>query len=353
MVYGATGYTGRLIAAEAVRRGLAPVLAGRDAARLARLARPLDLESRAVGLGDPQALVRALAGIGVVLNAAGPFSGVSGTAGALADACLAAGAHYLDVTGEIPVFAALHARDAEARARGVLLMPGVGFIVAPSDCLAAHVAGRLPSARRLRLAVSGSRLLSRGSARTLASLISEGVRVRRDGQLALLPWGGLERAFDFGRGPQPCLAVSWADVYTAALTTGIPDVEVYLEVDAWERAAFLGSRIFAPWHRAPLGRALLEAQIRLLPEGPTAAERARSRRVVVAEAEDGRGRRVRSRLHTPEAYTFTAMTAVEAAVRALRGEARAAAGFQTPAQAYGADFVLGFPGVVREDDNGS
>ena len=350
MVYGATGYTGRLIAAEAVRRGLAPVLAGRDAARLARLARPLNLESRAVGLDDRQALVRALDGIGVVLNAAGPFAG---TSGALADACLAAGVHYLDVTGEIPVFAALHARDAEARARGVLLMPGVGFIVAPSDCLAAHVAGRLPSARRLRLGISGSRLVSRGSARTLASLVSEGVQVRRDGRLALLPGGGLERAFDFGRGPRPCLAVSWADVYTAALTTGIPDVEVYLEVEAWERAAFLGSRMFAPWYRAPLGRALLEAQVRLLPEGPTAAERARSRRVLVAEAEDGRGRRVRSRLHTPEAYTFTATTAVEAAVRALRGEARAAAGFQTPAQAYGADFVLGFPGVVREDDTGS
>lgn len=348
MIYGATGYTGRLIAAEAVRRGLAPVLAGRDAARLGQLAR-LGLESRAVGLSDPHALARALDGIGVLLNAAGPFTA---TATALAGACLAAGVHYLDVTGEIPVFAALHARDAEARERGVLLMPGVGFIVAPSDCLAAHVAARLPGARRLRLGISGSRLVSRGSARTLASLVSEGVQARRDGSLILLPWGGLERAFDFGHGPRACLAVSWADVYTAGLSTGVPDVEVYLEVEAWERALFLGSRIFAPWYRTPLGQALMEAQVRMLPEGPTAAERARSRRVLVAEAEDGHGRRVRSRLHTPEAYTFTAMTAVEAAVRVLRGEVQAAAGFQTPARVFGADFVLSFAGVVREDLEG-
>lgn len=353
MIYGATGYTGRLIVAEAVRRGLRPVLAGRDAARLGRIARPLGLESRVVGLGDPPALVRALDGIGVVLNAAGPFAGVSGTAGPLAGACLAAGVHYLDVTGEIPVFAALHGRDAEARERGVLLMPGAGFIVAPSDCLAAHVAARLPGARRLRLGISGSRLVSRGSARTLASLVSEGVQVRRDGDLILLPWGGLERAFDFGRGPRPCLAVSWADVYTAGLTTGIPDVEVYLEVESWERALFLGSRLFASWYRTPLGQTLAEAQVRLLPEGPTAAERARSHRVLVAEAEDGQGRRARSRLHTPEAYTFTAMTAVEAAVRTLRGEVQAAAGFQTPAQVFGADFVLRFAGVVREDLEGA
>ncbi|HEX2643700.1 MAG TPA: saccharopine dehydrogenase NADP-binding domain-containing protein [Thermoanaerobaculia bacterium] len=347
MIYGATGYTGRLLVTEAVRRGLAPVLAGRDAARLAELARPLGLESRAAGLGDPGGLVRALDGVGVVLNAAGPFAV---TALPLAAACLAGGAHYLDVTGEIPVFAALHGRDAEARARGTMLMPGVGFIVAPSDCLAAHVARRLPGARRLRLGISGSPLVSRGSARTMAGLISAGVQVRRDGRLTLLPWSGLERSFDYGRGPRPSLAVSWADVYTAGLTTGIPDVEVYLEVQPWERALFLGSRLFAPWHRSPLGQSLLEAQIRMLPEGPTESERGRHRRVLAAEAEDGEGRRACSRLHTPEAYTFTAMTAVEAVVRALRGEARA--GFQTPAGVFGADFVLSFAGVVREDLEG-
>lgn len=347
MIYGATGYTGRLLVGEAVRRGLAPVLAGRDATRLAQLARPLGLEHRAADLGDPRGLARALDGIGAVLNAAGPFAG---TFGPLTDACLAAGAHYLDVTGEIPVFAALHRRDAEARARSVMLMPGAGFIVAPSDCLAAHVARRLPGARRLRLAISGSPLVSRGSARTMAGLISEGVQVRRDGRMTLLPRSRLERSFDYGRGPRPSLAVSWADVYTAHHTTGIPDVEVYLEVQPWERALFLGSRIFAPLYQTPLGQTLLEAQVRMLPEGPTEAERARQRRVLVAEAEDGSGRRARSRLHTPEAYTFTAATAVEIVARALRGEVRS--GFQTPARVYGADFVLSFAGVVREDLEG-
>jgi short subunit dehydrogenase-like uncharacterized protein len=344
MIYGATGYTGRLLVQEAVRRGLSPVLAGRGAAALAALARSSHLEGRVVGLADPRALARALDGIGVVLNAAGPFAA---TAGPLAAACLAAGAHYLDLTGEIPVFASLHRRDAEARQRGVMLMPGAGFIVVPSDCLAAHVARRLPGARWLRLGISGSPLVSRGSARTMNELISGGVHVRRNSRLTLLPWSRLERRFDFGRGPRPCLAVSWADVFTAYHTSGIPDIEVYLEVEPWQRALFLGSRYFAWLLRTPPWRMALEAQVRALPEGPSETERVRHRRVVVAAAGDGSGRRVVSRLRTPEAYSFTAVAAVEIAARVLRGELRT--GFQTPAQVYGPDFVLGIPGVVRED----
>src|SRR4028118_1979573 len=185
LIYGATGYTGRLVVQEAVRRGLAPVLAGRDASRLVDLARPLGLETRVAPLDDPRALARALDGIQVVLNAAGPFSS---TAPPVSAACLSAHSHYLDVTGEIPVFQALHQLDGAARDCGILLLPGAGFIVIPSDCLAAPVAGRLPGAHWLRLGISRSVLVSRGSARTMMELLDSGAHIRRDGRPDSLAW---------------------------------------------------------------------------------------------------------------------------------------------------------------------
>jgi short subunit dehydrogenase-like uncharacterized protein len=346
MIYGATGYTGRLVVEEAVRRGHAPVLAGRDGARLAQLAGPLGLEHRAVSLNDPPRLARALAGIRVVLNAAGPFAA---TAAPLAAACLAAPAHYLDLAGEIEVFAALRRLDGEARRRGVLLLPGAGFVVVPSDCLAAHVARRLPTAHWLRLAISRSPFLSRGSARTVVELIGGGAQVRKEGRMTRLPWSRLARRIDFGTGdgPRPSLVLSWADVYTAYFTTGIANIEVCVEVSPWEEMAFqagrFGSRLLgtAAWQR------LLRAQVEMLPAGPSPAERARHRRVVLAVVGDALGRRAAARLETPDSYTLTATAAVAAVERTLGG--LAPGGFQTPAAIYGADFVLGLPGVVRED----
>ena len=149
LVYGAYGYTGELAAREAVRRGLAPILAGRDAARVGALAAVLGCESRSFPLDDAAALARGLAGAGAVLHCAGPFSRTSRP---MVDACLAARAHYLDITGEIAVFEAIFRRDEEARRAGVALVPGVGFDVVPSDALAAELSRELPDAVSLELA---------------------------------------------------------------------------------------------------------------------------------------------------------------------------------------------------------
>jgi short subunit dehydrogenase-like uncharacterized protein len=343
VIYGATGYTGRLLASRSLACGLSPLLAGRDEARLRRLAAPLGCEHRAARLDDRAALVRLLRGARLVLNAAGPFAG---TAGPLVAACLATGAHYLDVTGEPAVFAALQRRDGAARRRGVMLLPGAGFVVVATDCLAAHVARRLPGAARLRLGISRPAFAGRGTLRTAARSLGPGVRVRRGGRLTAAPLS-LEHGFDYGRGPRTSVAVDWADVITAYRTTGIPDIEVYLELPPAERTALLAGRLFAGWLHSPLGQALAEAAVEAMPEGPPAAGRRRARCSLVAEAEDRAGRRAVSRLCTPDGYTFTARAAVEIVRRALGGEMEA--GFQTPARVYGPDLVLGLGGVVRED----
>ncbi|MES1245488.1 MAG: saccharopine dehydrogenase NADP-binding domain-containing protein [Acidobacteriota bacterium] len=344
LIYGATGYTGRMLSRRAAARGLKPLLAGRDAARLRRLATSLSLEYRVAHLDDPAALSHLLQGSRLVLNAAGPFVA---TAGPLVAACLASGAHYLDVTGEPAVFAALARRGEEARRSGVMLLPGAGFVIVASDCLAAHLARRLPGAVRLRLGMARPGFAGRGSLRTIVRQLGPGVHVRRGGRLVLLPWSRMERDFDYGQGQRTSLAVEAVDAVTAYLTTGIPDIEVYLELLPWEKAALLAARLLAGCFHSPWGRAVLRAPVEAFPEGPTPVERRHMRCVVVAEAENRAGQLVSSRLRTPDGYTFTAAAALAAVERVLAGDLKA--GFQTPAQAYGADFVLGLDGVTRED----
>lgn len=308
------------------------------------MATPLGLEARPAQLTAPDQLAAALRDVRVVLHAAGPFSQ---TAEPMVQACLQAGVHYLDITGEIAVFEAIARRHAEARGRGIMLMPGIGFDVVPSDCLAAHVAARLPGATRLAIGVAGLRFASRGSAKTIVEQVARGVQVRRAGAITAIPPGTLSRRFDWGRGPEPGDAVSWGDVSSAYFTTGIPNIEVYFAREPALQAILVASRYWgwllgtAPW------QTLLKAGVDILPVGPTDTERAEVRTVMVAEASDDARGVVRARLRTPEVYGFTAVTAAAIAERVLAGDVEW--GFQTPARVYGPDFVLGFEGVVRED----
>jgi len=160
LIYGATGYTGKLVAERAKAIGMTPILAGRNADKVRAVAERLGFEWRAADINDPAALDRALAGIEVVLHIAGPFSATSRQ---MADACIRNKAHYLDITGEIAVIEALASRSNEAAAAGVMLMPGVGFDVVPSDCLAARVAGRVKNPTKLTLAIGGLEKASRGT----------------------------------------------------------------------------------------------------------------------------------------------------------------------------------------------
>jgi short subunit dehydrogenase-like uncharacterized protein len=344
VVYGSTGYTGRLVVAEALARGLRPTLAGRNADAVRAQAEPLGVPWRAAALDDARALDAALGGAAVVLHCAGPFSR---TARPMADACLRARAHYLDITGEIAVFEALAARDAEARAAGVMLLPGVGFDVVPSDCLAAHLARRLPDAARLALAFrAGS--ASRGTLETAVEGLGRPGAVRRGGRIVPVPPAWRTRGIDFGDGRlRDATTIPWGDVSTAWHSTGIPDVEVYAAMPAAARRLLAASRWLAPALRSGPVRRALARRVRAGPAGPDEAARRRGVGLLWGEAVAADGRRVEARLRTPEPYTLTARTAVHLARRALAGAAPA--GFQTPSRAYGADVVLEIADVARVD----
>jgi short subunit dehydrogenase-like uncharacterized protein len=345
LIYGATGYTGGLIARAAALRGLAPVLAGRDVRRLEALAHALDLEHRVAGLADPHALDAMLASCDVLINAAGPFSR---TARPLLDACLRTGTHYLDITGEVDVMAELRERDGDARAAGILLMPGAGFDVLPSDCLAAHVAAKAEGASWLAIGIRGLVSFTRGSLRTLVEQVGRPVRIRRDGRLLPVTPGAFGRGFDYDGGlPCDSQAVSWGDLVSAWHTTGIPDIEVYFETTPAVEAMLAASRGFGRVLGTPVAQALLKAQAELFPEGPSESERGGRQATIVAEAGDAGGVRARSRLHTPDAYTMTGHSAAAVADAVLAGHAPS--GYQTPGRVFGPDFALAIPGVARED----
>ena len=339
MIYGATGYTGQLVTAEAMEAGLRPVLAGRNAVKLASVAGPSRLETRAIALDDPDRLAGALEDISVVVHCAGPFWR---TALPMFNACLETGTHYLDITGEVDVFEALAARDAEARNAGIMVLPGAGFDVVPSDCLAAELATRYPGGRYLRLALAARSGLSRGTARTILDHM-DSFLIRRNGKITQVAAGSLRHEFDFGEPPDAALNAVLGDVSTAYRSTGIVNVETYAQADRQYRNLTGISRLISvlPGRRWLLR--FLNLIIDRAPPGPSEEERRTSYAILVAEIENDNGERVAARLRVPDPYGFTARTAVAMAARALNGDLKI--GFQTPALAYGTAFIRQFEGV--------
>jgi saccharopine dehydrogenase (NAD+, L-lysine-forming) len=332
LLYGATGYTGRLIARRAVERGERPVLAGRSAAKLLPLAAELGLEHRVFPLTDPAALRRGVHGVGGVAHCAGPFTR---TALPMAQACVDAGVPYLDITGEIEVFEALHAFGPRAAAAGVALLPGAGFDVVATDCVAALLARRLPDATQLDLAFLTGNGLSPGTARTVLAGAADGGRIRAGGEIRVVPVGSRQVRAAFPSGPRTVVSVPWGDVSTAYHSTGIPDVTTYTAVPA---PAVAGSRVL---RLGPL-RGAVAGAVGLLVRGPGERALASGRCEVWGRARDAAGNTVTATLSGPSPYSLTA----DSVTRIMPRIGELPAGFQTPSRALGADFAASLDEVT-------
>lgn len=332
LLYGATGYTGRLIARRAVDLGLRPVLAGRSAAKVLPLAAELGLEHRVFGLGDAAAIRRGLAGVASVAHCAGPFAR---TALPMARACVETGADYLDITGEIDVFEALHALGGRAAAAGVTLLPGAGFDVVPTDCVAALLAARLPDATQLDLAFRTAGGASPGTVRTAVESAAEGGRIRSGGEIRTVPFGSRQVRAAFPSGVRTAVSVPWGDVSTAYHSTGIPDVTTYTVLPAAALAAVRALRL------GPLRRTVGGAVGRLV-RGPGERSLDGAGCEVWGRARDAAGNTVSATLTGPNPYRLT----VDAVLRIVRRLPDLPPGFQTPSRALGADFAGTLDGVV-------
>ncbi|MFC7140275.1 saccharopine dehydrogenase family protein [Halosimplex aquaticum] len=345
LVYGSYGFTGSLIVDEALDRGLDVIVAGRDRNAVENQAIRQKCDERVFSLDEPRLVDHALEEVEAVLHCAGPFAD---TAEPMVEGCLRTGTHYLDITGEIEVFERLAGYDDEAAEAGVMVLPGVGFDVVPTDCLAAHLAERVPDADRIALGFEASGGISPGTAKTAIRGLGDGGAVRRNGRIEVVPIGIDTRRIDFGRGERTAMAIPWGDVSTAYHTTGIETVAVYTAVPSWvPRAARLG-KLFGPLAGSGPVQSLLESLVDARVDGPDECERRDGRSYVWGEAETADGDRAVSRLVAPETYRLTKLTAVEIAERVVGGDAPE--GFQTPAGAYGPDLILDIEGVERTDD---
>lgn len=345
LIYGSYGYTGQLIVELAAREGMRPILAGRDAKKLRAQAERYGLEYRAFSLEETAKLDSALLEADAVLHCAGPFVL---TFRQMAEACLRTKRHYVDISGEIEGFEALAGLSAEAKRAGVMLLPGGGFDVVPSDCLAAYLKQKLPAATHFRLFLRGvGGGVSRGTARSGAENIHRQGRIRRDGKVTQVPpaWQVLEQ--DFGRGPVKTVSVGWGDVSTAYHSTGVPNIETYFAFPQTAIRFLKISRFIGPLVYSRPVRNLLKWLIGIvIPSGPSREQNENGFSLMVGEMRDAE-RVVRAKLRTPEGYRLTALTTVEIMKRILSGDYKP--GFQTPSLAYGADFILRFDGVERED----
>jgi short subunit dehydrogenase-like uncharacterized protein len=339
MIYGANGYTGELIAREAARRGLRPMLAGRNEQSVSALARELGFEHRCFALEDPARVRAGIAGMALVLHCAGPFSA---TARPMIEACLAAGTHYLDITGEIPVFELAHQLHERARQAGVLLCPGVGFDVVPTDCLAATLKHALPDATRLALGFDTRGGMSPGTARTSVEGLAQGGRVRREGRLVAVPLAWRTRRIDFGDGEKSAITIPWGDVSTAWHSTGIQDIEVYIAASPGLAVRLKRLNWIRPLLRLGPIQSWLKRRVDKSVRGPQEDQRARTPTFVWGEAGNAAGDIVTGRIRVGNGYDVTVHAALGVIERVLA--MRRVAGHLTPSQLVGRDFVEQLPG---------
>lgn len=338
MIYGAYGYAGSLMLREAVKQGLEPVIAGREADKLQPLAKEMGLEYRAFEVRDADSH---LEDIGVLLNCAGPFSA---TAEPLVKACIERQVHYLDITGEIDVFRKCHARDAEARKQQVLLLPGVGTDIVPTDCLAAMLKEQLPNATRLDLALSFGTRPSIGTVKTMIESIGKGGIIRENNRLKTVPNAYRIRKIPFQNQPQWAMTIPWGDVFTAGISTGVPDGVVYM---ALPKSSINLVRLTNPIKGlldTRFGqRAAKSIMGAFMKQGPDAQARETERGQFWGEAEAADGSRREMTMSTPNVYALTAVVGIRIAVYCL--DYTGPGGYFTPSMLLGSGFIRSIPGI--------
>jgi short subunit dehydrogenase-like uncharacterized protein len=315
------------------------VLAGRNLAKIEPLARELGLQARAFALDDVAEAAKQLQGCTLVMHCAGPFSV---TARPMMAACLQAGAHYLDITGEIAVFEMAQTFAQQARQAGVVICPGVGFDVIPTDCVAAKLKQKLPDATHLALGFDTASTLSPGTAKTSVEGLAQTGKVRRDGRIIDVPLAHHVRHIDFGGGRKQAMAIPWGDVSTAFHSTGIPNVEVFIPAST---GMVMGARLAR--HLRPLManatvQKALQALLARTIKGPDEAKRSGQHTHVWDEARNARGDVVTARVRTANVYSLTVVGAWAVIEHVLQHPP--AGGVYTPSRLVGPDLVTRLPG---------
>ena len=348
LLYGANGYTGLLIAKLAASYDLQPTLAGRNEKAIQALAKELQLPYLIVDLADTAALQKILSEFSLVLHAAGPFQI---TAKPMIEACIATKTHYLDITGEIPVFEMAKQYNEAAADSKIMLLPGVGFDVVPTDCMALFLSKKLPDANLLQLAfasVGGG--LSHGTATTMVMGLGEGGAIRENGKIKSTPLGHKGRWVNFSVEPDKSknlftMTIPWGDISTAYFTTGIPNIETYTGIAPKVYKMLRWQKAFNWLLKTSLVRNYAFKKINAKPAGPSDEARAKGSSMVWGMVQNNQGKKIQAAMSVKDGYTLTAHSSLLVVKKVLAGNFKT--GFQTPAAVYGEDLIMEVPDTKR------
>ncbi len=343
MLYGATGYTAGLIVRFAQQYDLQPIIAGRDETKLKKIASETGLSYRVFDLDDVDKIVENIKEVKLVLHCAGPFLF---TAKPMMQACLKAGVHYLDITGEIGVFEMGARNDEKAKAANILMMPGVGFDVVPTDCMASYLKGKLPDATHLELAFASlGGGVSHGTALTMVEGLGQGGAVRENGKIIKKPLGHKAKTIPFAVKPMFCMTIPWGDVSTAFHSTGIPNIEVYTGTNPKGYKWIRMQKYFNWLLKMEFVKNTFRKKIKSKPAGPNDTSREKAQMQVWGKVTNAAGQSIEGTWVGPEGYTFTAHAALCIAKKVLSGNYKI--GFHTPSRLYGADLAMEIEGTKR------
>lgn len=340
ILYGSYGYTGKLIVQECRRLGLKVILSGRDGRQLEQQSLDTGYLFKAVELSDTRALTTLLEQGLLVIHCAGPFQF---TAMQMVEACLNTGTHYTDITGEHQVFGAVFRYNEQAKNRGIMLMPGTGFDVVPSDCLAFYLKEKLPTATHLQLAFASSGGFSRGTSKTMIEGLGYGSTIRKNGKLVQIKTAEKILDIDFGPFQSKAVCIPWGDIATAFRSTGIANIEVYAAVNEKTIRFLKVSNLINPLLRIRGVKNFLRNRMDNRQPGPSAEKLTTARSYLWGRVKDDVGREAQAWLETPNGYALTAKTSVLIARKILDGNLKP--GCYTPAMAYGSELILEIEGT--------
>ncbi len=341
LIYGASGYTGKLTVERAVKKGLKPTLAGRTESKIKPIADEFGLEYIIFGLDDIDIIASNLSKFPVVLNCAGPFSR---TAKQMVKGCLQAGTHYLDITGEIEVFELVKSYHQKAVDKNIIVMSGVGFDVVPTDCMAKYLHNKLPDATHLELAwfgLGGS--ISHGTMSTMVEGLGRLGAVRENGKMIAKSTGHEGKVIDFGIRKQFCMTIPWGDISTAYSTTGIPNIKVFTGVPKSSYNIMKLQFLFNPIVRLDFVKKQIQKYVDKNISGPSATQNEKGKSLIYGKVTNAKGDVVEARLETAEGYLLTAEMSL-IITQKIVADKTLKPGYHTPAELFGHELVLEMPG---------
>jgi short subunit dehydrogenase-like uncharacterized protein len=345
LLYGANGYTGTLIARYAKDFQLQPILAGRREADIKLLAEQLQLPFLVFSLDDENALLNTLQDAALVIHAAGPFVY---TAKQMVEACIKTHTHYIDINGDISVFEFIKQYDDKAKAANIMLLPGAGFDVVPTDCLALNLKKQMPDATHLEIAfIPLGGQISHGTATTMAGKAGEGGVVRENGQFVKKPLGHAGKWITVNEKKLFVMSIPWGDVSTAYVSTGIPNIITYTGMKPSVYRMLKFQFLFNWLLRTKFIRSFIQKKINNAPAGPTDEQRAKAKTYLWAKVYNAKGEEQTLSIVTTDGYTVTYEGCLLIAQKILAGNYKS--GYQTPATAYGENLIFELSGTKKNN----